>query len=480
MRTAQLSMRFASRLAYRFITRRETLIRPFCSSAGMKGAKTGPEVTPAWLQRVLDDHTAPPKLYAWTPRNLSVASEAAPGAVLKAETGDTEANRRIYILGVGNIGRLYAMCLSKLADSPPITLVVHRRELLERWAASPGVELTRHGQVHRNAAFDIEWWTDVAPPNSPCGAPVAAEVAAGKYINNLIVATKAGDAIPQVERVRRYLAIRSTVAFAQNGMCKLWPPMGEAYVRSRFPDRTSPNWIACVTTHGVTSQGPFKSLHAAPANVLVGPVMAGGEDGKEMGYLLRTIADAPDLDARQVSQKELWVAQLEKLVVNATINPLTAILRCKNGEILVPRGDALPDVINMLLGEASEVLGALILDPKSDDILLSGSADTGTSSEGLATESLKASREQLLERLSFPQLQAMILNVGTKVSANTSSMLQDVEAGKMTEIDDFNGWLVDTARQLGKGLRLPTHEKLIELVKGSIRLTRHELCGKLL
>ncbi|KAJ8104499.1 hypothetical protein ONZ43_g7819 [Nemania bipapillata] len=74
----------------------------------------------------------------------------------------------------------------------------------------------------------------------------------------------------------------------------------------------------------------------------------------------------------------------------------------------------------------------------------------------------------------------MVFDVGDKVGANTSSMLQDVQAGKSTEIDDFNGWLVDTARLLNKGLRLPAHEELIALVKSQVPLTRAELCAKIL
>ncbi|KAI1282533.1 ketoisovalerate reductase [Xylaria sp. FL0933] len=460
------------------------------SSARRRSVETPREITTEWLRRIIEDDTSPPKLYAWRPENLPSRSGtgAQSSQVLKTGTDGhrddhDDEKRRIYILGVGNIGRLYAMCLSKLVNSPPITLVVHRKELLEYWVANPGIRLGRHGRVERSTAFDIEWWTDVAPPPplslSPCGASVA-EVAAGGNIGNLIVATKASDAVPQVDRLRRYLGSESTVAFTQNGMCKLWPPVGDAYVRARFPGATGPNWIACVTTHGVTSQGPFRSTHASPANALVGPVMAGGAGGEQMGYLMRLIAEAPDLDAREVSRKELWVAQLEKLVVNAIINPLTAVLRCKNGELFLARSDGIPVVIDTLLREASKVLRALVLDSGSDEILLSDLIDKGAAEEDSVSRSLKAARKKLLERFSFARLRTMVLEVGEKVGANTSSMLQDVKARKPTEIDDFNGWLVETARLLGKGFPLPTHEKLITLVKDKANLTRMELVEKLL
>ncbi|KAI0402928.1 ketoisovalerate reductase [Xylaria palmicola] len=503
-----LSTARASALRLRFVGLRGTRVRLLHSSARLRTMGNPWDAPPEWLRRVMDDDVdGPPWLYAWTPKNLSPAAEAASQPDRGSQTGSearplagakerqrtlesqrararaphTNSNEppRVHILGVGNMGRLYAMCLSKLADGPRITLVVRTKELLERWAAEPGIELTRHGHVHRSAGFDIEWWTTERPPVGPI-----AEVGAGRRIDNLIVATKARDALPQVDRVRRYLDSGSTVVFVQNGMCKLWPPLGDAYVQARFPNGTSPNWIACVTTHGVTSQGPFKSTHASPANALVGPVMRGdaGSVGEEsMGYLMRQIASAPDLDARQVSRMELWTAQLEKLVVNAVINPLTAVLRCKNGEILEARDDALPAVIDRLLAEASDTLRAHIQDPKSDEIL-SSDPDAGTpipeGSGGVPRPN--ADRKELLRRFSFPQLQRMVLDVGAKVSENKSSMLQDMIANKQTEIDEFNGWLVDTARLLDKGLRLPTHEKLIELVKTRAALTRRELCASLL
>ncbi|KAI1814844.1 ketoisovalerate reductase [Poronia punctata] len=415
---------------------------------------------PPWLRRIVEDESEPPRLYAWTPRNLSTVNGPARA---NKDDDDDRRRRRIYILGVGNIGRLYAMCLSRLPDRPPITLVVHRRELLEQWASNPGIELlTRDGHAQKDVDFDIEWWTENETPGA------AAEVR-GK-IANLIVATKAPDAIPQVDRLRRYLGRESAVAFAQNGMCKLWPPLGDAYVRARYPggpasasgsaSGSAPSWLACVTTHGVTSQGPFKSVHAAPATALVGPVSANNPQAE---YLMRQIASAPGLDARRVSRQDLWIAQLEKLVVNAVINPLTAVLRCKNGELFVTSGndDKLSLVVDNLVREASDTLTTLITDPKSDDILL-------------------RNRQELLERFSFPRLRTMVLGVGEKVAANTSSMLQDMRAGKQTEIDDFNGWLVDTANLLGKGLRLATHEELVALVKDGAELSRGELCERLL
>ncbi|KAI1801897.1 6-phosphogluconate dehydrogenase C-terminal domain-like protein [Daldinia bambusicola] len=496
------------------------------SSSSLSSTESSRQIPAAWLRQVLEDRAEAPRLYAWRLANLpdgngkpSYARNSPENETVIENNPDDE-SRRIYILGVGNIGRLYAIFLAKsdgTRQRPPITLVVHRRELLEQWKAHPGVELVRGSDdndggrrvVERNPAFRVEWWTDAQPAHGPAREPGPGM---GGVVRNLIVATKAPDAMPQVDRVRRYLGGASTVAFAQNGMCKLWPPLGEAYVAARWPggDSTtsnSPEWLACVTTHGVTSLGPFRSVHASPADVLVGPVLVPGvrrdsgvkgsttssrsnasEEDKDRNtsstsnYLVEQIVRAPGLNGRKVATRALWVAQLEKLVVNSVINPLTAVLRCKNGELFEERGDGLKDVIEMLVDEASRTLRALVAHPSSDGILLAqdeNEQDSETKGTVAAEESLEKTREELLERFSPARLRTMLHGVGEKVAANTSSMLQDVRAGKKTEIEDFNGWLVETARYLGDEGGLPVNEKLISLVVDSAARTRDELVKEL-
>lgn len=417
------------------------------------------QIPAKWLQKILQDTSKPPKLYAWTPANLSTNTPRHD----EKDKGDVDGSerRRIYVLGIGNLGRLFASSLAKQANRPPITLVVHRKELLQHWLSKPGIEMTVLGKSEKITDFDIEWWTDQAPLVGPVREP-----ALGGLIVNIIISTKAPDCMPQVDKLRRYLGNTSSIAFVHNGMCKLWPPSGNAYVEARFPQGSGPNWIACVTTHGVTSLGHFRSLHASIADVSVGPVIMNERSGSGTNYLLNQIVNAPDLGGRSISTGDLWIAQLEKLVVNSIINPLTTILRCKNGEIIIERNDLLLVIIDRLIDEASQVLKALILDPSTDGILL-----------GDNHASLQTRRDELLHRFSSPRLREMFYKVAAKVSDNKSSMLQDAEAGKKTEINDFNGWLVETADYLDPSLALPTHKKLITLVGDDVTLKRNELGG---
>lgn len=415
-----------------------------------------------------------PKLYAWTPANVdSRQHDLQTREFERPRIPPDQHDRRIYIVGAGNIGRLFAMCLAKLEDRPPITLIVHRTELLQEWVTSPGIELVRYGISERTIEFDIEYWTEKAPLHGP-----VREAASGKQVANLIVATKASAALNQVDCLRPYLDESSTVAFAQNGMCKLWPPLGDAYVNDRFPSGKVPSWLACVITHGVTSLGPFKSLHASPAGVMVGSVSNkfSSSAPSSSEYLATQLCRAPGLGAKHIPSRQLWIAQLEKLAVNVVINPLTAVLRCKNGEIFIDRGDDLPKVIELLLSEASQVFQALLEHPDSEAVIKGTAEETQHDNAGLAK-----SRAQLTERFSVDNLKSMVYDVGEKVAQNRSSMLQDIVAGKTTEIYDLNGWLVDTAEFLStKGISLPVNQAVIDMVVGMEKLERVELCERLL
>lgn len=417
---------------------------------------------PSWLEVCCSDSRPTPTLFAWNLSNL--ASYDGSGFSTSSASGDSD--KRIYVLGVGNLGRLFALSLAQARDKPPITLVVHRKELLEQWVECQGIEILRNDKIQRNKDFDIEWWTETEPDVGPIR-----EVAEGDKLKNLIITTKASAALPQVDRVRGYLDRNSTVLFAQNGMSKLWPPHGSSYVSHRYHSSHEPNYLACVTTHGVTSQGTFRSLHASQADVVVGAVLPNSLSVDKTAYLVKQLLEAPHLEARPVSRGELWILQLEKLVVNSIINPLTAILGCKNGALFDENNKVLVRVIDQLLGETSQVLQLLVAHESSAEII--GQQETRLPAAPEATTDL--SPKSLQERFSHPQLKNMIYQVGHKVRDNTSSMLQDVRAGRSTEIRDFNGWLVEMATFLDPELNVTCHGTLIELVEAGRTLDVDQL-----
>jgi len=118
----------------------------------------------------------------------------------------------------------------------------------------------------------------------------------------------------------------------------------------------------------------------------------------EAGFEVQVVTDAESL---------VW----GKLVINAAINPLTALLRVPNGELL--RRPAARNLMRALAQEAAAVALA----------------------QGI--------------RLPFADAAAAAEEVARKTAANHSSMLQDVGRGAPTEIDAICGAIARAGERLG-------------------------------
>jgi 2-dehydropantoate 2-reductase len=70
---------------------------------------------------------------------------------------------------------------------------------------------------------------------------------------------------------------------------------------------------------------------------------------------------------------------------------------------------------------------------------------------------------EIASRFSTQNLETIVLDVAEKTAQNTSSMLQDVRAGRATEIDYINGYIVKRGKE--QGVECNMNEKLIQLVK---------------
>jgi 2-dehydropantoate 2-reductase len=299
------------------------------------------------------------------------------------------------------------------------------------------------------------------------------------------VATRAAEALLEVDRIRRYLDASTTVLFAQNGMCRLWPPNGQHYVGLRYGSSSSssttttpatparPNFGAVVTTHGVTSSGPFASVHASSASVVVGPVLF-NDDGDTLlsasppadpAGLIPLLA-TPALAGTAVPAWDLWARQLDKLVVNAVINPLTALLRVRNG-VLFDRAAADPS------GPISALIRLVVFEAW---LVLERHVTARALYRLTRAYAAAADETPLAQRFSYDALLARVLAVGAQVRENTSSMLQHVLAGRPTEVREFNGWIVDTAAAVRlRPEDVAVNARIVALVQEGAHLHEDEL-----
>ena len=114
-----------------------------------------------------------------------------------------------------------------------------------------------------------------------------------------------------------------------------------------------------------------------------------------------------------------------KLVINAAINPLTALLRVKNGELLER--------------------------PSAREMM-----------RELAIETANVARAENIQ-LPFDDPVKAAEDVARKTAANTSSMLQDILRGALTEIDAICGAVVMAGQK--HGIETPANKACWQLVK---------------
>lgn len=176
-------------------------------------------------------------------------------------------------------------------------------------------------------------------------------------------------------------------------------------------------WAAAVTSLGATLLGPGHVRFGGMGQTRMGfiePVEAPAQ--KKLSDLAALLNDAglptettPDI------QGPIW----NKLLVNVGINALTALYGCENGGLL-ENDEALARLEAAVL-EGSRIARALGIDITPEPVLA-------------------------------------VLDVCRATRHNISSMLQDIRAGRKTEIDSINGALVAKAADLG--LAVPENKRL--------------------
>ena len=210
--------------------------------------------------------------------------------------------------------------------------------------------------------------------------------------------TVAGDAIPPT----------ADVVTLQNGL-------GNAEtISEHVPDV---HVVAGTTTHGAYLEGPGRVHHAGGGDTRIGRFFGANDDA--IDDVAATFTDA-GIETTVIA--DVRAAIWEKVLVNAGINAATALARVPNGEMADGPGAA-------LLRDAVEE-GVRVADAAGPSI--------------------------------DPAIVDHALDVARRTATNRSSMLQDLEAGKRTEIDAINGGLVRRADQ--HDVPAPVNRTLTNLV----------------
>ena len=229
----------------------------------------------------------------------------------------------------------------------------------------------------------------------------------------LLVTVKATD----VETaLRDYLAANpapALVVLLQNGIG------AEAIARPLLPASTV-IWLG-TSTHGSFRRGADEVVHAGDGGIWLGP--GRGELAYEEQQAALALLQRSGL---QVSWDERIATRLwHKLAINSCINPLTALLNCRNGELL--HNATARHWLPLLAQEAAAVCTA----------------------EG--------------HPISAEQLQQQVDAIATATADNYNSMQQDFWQARRTEIAFITGTLLQTAAR--HQLPAPHHAEMLTRVE---------------
>ena len=422
-----------------------------------------------------------------------------------------------HVVGIGPIGTLVAFHLRRtLPPALPITLVVKTKGRARDLRTSGGIAIETGGMPITQGGFDVEIFEPleevvfdlVYNQDGKMRLPSAArawrrdgELGSAesmdriqKPIESLIVCTKAHSTVGVFRRIRRRLTSQSTVVLLQNGM-GVYDHLVSDLFRNPL-DR--PQFVLATTTHAARSKthgSMFHTIHTGHGDLAFGivpdplqerdferskwnaevpsharalslddiaPFVQTGAPRDRCSSLRDTIAALSNmtlLNPIWEPMSDLQTRLKRKLVVNACINPMTAITESSNGALF--GNETARFVTRAVCDEASAVFaretaagtqpgGFVPTDIEASDD--EGNSNTSASQISEAPRGLR----------SF-ELQDEVYRVARRTSLNYSSMLVDLWKGRNTEIEHLNGYL----RRLGQhyAVPTPTNDLLYNLIK---------------
>ncbi len=235
--------------------------------------------------------------------------------------------------------------------------------------------------------------------------------------SHIFIFVKSYDTEAAIETVAPRLSPSAVLITLQNGLGNR-----ETILRRARPE----SLIYGTTTMGAARGRTGEIIFGGEGETVIG----GGDPAalRELRNILRSSGFAVRITGDP--DRALW----EKAVINASINPLGALLEVPNGAIAdSPHLSALQDTVVQESVNVSQAMG-IPLDGKD--------------------------------------LSARAVAVCRATAGNRCSMLQDIEAGRRTEIESINGKIAEYGK--AAGIAAPCNETLVRLIKAKEGDTRRK------
>jgi 2-dehydropantoate 2-reductase len=280
----------------------------------------------------------------------------------------------IVVLGAGAIGSFFGGILSKKNN---VTLIGRKQHIQE--INNHGLQISGKTSVNRKISavehvHQINQTPDV-----------------------IILSVKSFDTLKAITQAKEIISKKTMILSFQNGLNNI------DQIKKVVPQEQI---IAGITTHGVQFVKPGMIHHKGKGSTVIGELS--GEKTKRILQIASMLNDVgiPVRVSNHIKE-DIW----KKAIVNASINPITAIFNCENGYL--SKNPILITMIHKITEESTEIA-------KKNGFLF----DT----------------EEMIEQT---------MHVIEQTQHNISSMLQSIRQGKPTEINEINGAIVEKGRSQG-------------------------------
>ena len=289
-----------------------------------------------------------------------------------------------HICGVGAIGSLWASALTHHGFR--VTLLLKDAAQLAQYQVAGGIRVLED-------EYQVYIQPEAFIPISPTY----------EKIQHLLVCCKAYATVDAILPWRQHLVDNAHIILLQNGM-------GSAQALQRTLPKAN---IYCATsTDGAWRKGPFDVVRAGKGETLIGSFSDHLLAAEIPNFIVNLLTIKPNNENQQDQTPLLniaWHADIRtpmwhKLAINSVINALTAIYQCANGELIShPQGRPR---LQQLCIETQDVMARVGIEPLGQGLLNSA------------------------------------LRVLQQTALNKSSMLQDCQAGRPTEVEAINGYII--------------------------------------
>lgn len=349
---------------------------------------------------------------------------------MEKELKQDEASKTVHILGYDPRAYLFAHQLASYGFLNPPKVLIHNSIVWNNWLhEGKQVALFVGGQRSVRKRVEAEWVGSGRQPR------------ATGHIKQLIVTMTCVKARKALENIAFRIDERTTICLVQDGH-----GLVEELNETLFTDPARrPTYILGVSSATIWYHKPvfFASVLESPGKLYLTSLERGlrspfGNTQPQGRQFLRTLVGTHGLGAGAYGMENFLLQKFPMMVFNSIIEPMAVALDTTYNNILTNKHAIL--LADDLLRELFNVIWAL---PElNNSIKLSKYCG------------MDALRKYTLKRLTM------------KGSAR-SDMVSQVRAGKMPDIDYFNGYFLKRGVELG--IKMPQNQMMIEVVKARVK-----------